>query len=82
MSARYIHADTQTIHENHAWVGKANLFFFLFFVFFAKPVETVYFNCPIKSSEIERSIPFDLPIFFVSSILFDSVLGNRTQSFD
>ena len=24
--------------------------------FLAKPVETVYFNCPIKSSEIERSI--------------------------
>ena len=43
-------------------------------IFLAKPVETAYyFNYPIKRSEIEHSISFDWPTFFVSSILFDYV---------
>ena len=29
-----------------------------------QPVKTVYFDCPIKSSESEHSIVFNWPIFF------------------
>ena len=48
-------------------------------IFLAKPVKTVYFNCPIKSSENKCSIAFDWPIFLQVQFCL-IVFSNHSQS--
>ena len=54
-----VYTDTQTgydkVVEGHAWVGRV--------IFFLRNQSRRFiFDCPIKSSEIERSIAFDWPV--------------------